>query len=138
MDRLAGFPDGSERMNDGERKTLQQSMRDAWMGVLNGAEADATRAAQRLFELTGLRPEGAEPPASIKDAMHDLVEHVKHNRDLLERRVEDGVKAAVARVHAPLQEELATLRTRLEAVQRRVEALKDRNAKSGEGAGPKN
>lgn len=121
-------------MNDGERRTLQQSLRDAWMGVLSGAETEATRAALRLYELAGLRPEGAEPPASIKDALHDLAERVKHNRDLLERRVEDGVKAAVARVHGPIQEELATLRTRLESVQRRVEALKQR----GHDEAPKN
>src|SRR6185503_18202590 len=88
-----------EPMNEGERKTLQQSLRETWMGalgVLSGAEHEVSRAAQRVLESMGLSGEGEH---TVKDAVHDLVERVRRNRDAFERRVDEGVKAAVARVH---------------------------------------
>src|SRR4051812_10154220 len=113
-------------MNEGERKTLQQSLRETWMGalgVLSGAEHEMARAAQRMLESMGLR-EGGEH--TVKDAVRDLVERVRKNRDVLERRVDEGVKAAVARVHRPLQHEVDLIRGRIEQVQKRLEELASR------------
>lgn len=112
-------------MTDGDRKSLQQSLRETWMGalgVLSGAEAEVARTAHRWLGTVGLGVDG-EPPATMKDAVHELVEAVKKNRSALEQRVDDGVKAAAARVGKPIQQELASLRGRLETLQQRVEAL---------------
>jgi polyhydroxyalkanoate synthesis regulator phasin len=116
-----------------DRKTLQQSLRETWMsvlGVISGAEAEVARAAGRLFETVGLRDEGGEAPHSTKEAAreaaHELVERVKRNRDSLERRVEEGVKTAVARVRNPIADELQALRERVEKLQRKVEEVSRR------------
>ena len=114
-------------MSEGERKSLQQSLRETWMGalgVISGAEAEATRAAHRVMESVGLHVESETQ--AVKDALHDLVERVKKNRDELERRVDEGVKAAVTRVRGPISDDLQSLRGRLEKVQKRVEELASR------------
>jgi len=119
-----------------ERRTLQQSLRETWLGVLGvltGADAEVAKAAGRLLESVGLRGEGEESPHSTKEAAREaareLAERVKRNRDALERRVDEGVRAAVARVRKPIDEELASLRGRMEALQRKVDALSHRRSR---------
>jgi hypothetical protein len=46
---------------------------------------------------------------------------MKKNREELERRVDEGVKTAVARVRAPIDKELASLKERVEKLQQKVE-----------------
>jgi hypothetical protein len=46
----------------------------------------------------------------------------------LERRVDDGVKSAVARVKQPLVTEIAALRGRVERLQKSVDELRQRRA----------
>lgn len=122
-------------MTEGERKSLQQSIRDTWLGalgVLSDAEAELSRTAQRVLESVGLREgEGAqalgEPGReSLRETARELVDRVRRNREALERRVDEGVRMAVARVHRPLALELANLRERVEQAQRRLEALAPR------------
>lgn len=112
-------------MNEGERKSLQQSLRETWMGalgVLTDAEAEVSRTVHRVLDTLGSRVEGD----SLSAAVRELVERVKKNTAELEKRVDDGVKAAVARVHGPIAAELAVLRVRLETVQKRMEHLASR------------
>ena len=119
-------------MSETERRSLQQSLRETWTGargVISGAEAEATRAAHRALESVGLHVESEAQ--AVKDALHELVERVRKNREELERRVDEGVKAAMARVHRPLADELRELRGRIEVVQKRVEHLASRTGKKG-------
>lgn len=96
-----------------ENNKLQQ----AWMSVLGVF----TSAEQRLMESLGLNPDnplGAE-----------LVARMKKNRDEFERKIDEGVKTAVARVRAPIDKELATIRARVEKIQTRIEDQKKKRSK---------
>ena len=59
------------------------------------------------------------------------------NRDVLERRLDEGVRAAVDRINRPIQQELESLRGRVERLQRRVEERARRRTTSGEDAHPR-
>lgn len=112
-------------MTDSDRKGLQQSMREireSALGVISGAEAEIARLAHRVLDTVGVKGEG-DAGARIRDTVGELVDRVKHNRAELERRVDEGVRAAVARVGRPIADELEGLRGRLEKVQHRVEEL---------------
>ena len=93
-----------------ENNRLQQ----AWMNVLGVF----TTAERQIAEALGLNPDnplGAE-----------LLERVKKNREEFEKRVDEGVKAAVARVRAPLDKQVAELRARVETLQARIEEQKQK------------
>jgi hypothetical protein len=87
-------------------------LRQAWLSVLGVI----TSAEHRMMESFGLNPDnplGAE-----------LIARMKKNREELERRVDEGVKSAVARVRAPIDKELAVLKGRIEKIQQRIEEQK--------------
>lgn len=76
------------------------------LGVIHSAE-------HKVAESLGLNPDaplGAE-----------LLARVKRNREEFERRVDEGVKKAVASVRAPIDKELAGIRARVEKLQQRIE-----------------
>jgi hypothetical protein len=113
----------------GDAKNLQQTVREAWLsvlGVFTTAEAELGRATARFFESLGV-------PADSSGHHHlaaELIARMKRNRDELERRVDEGVKAAVARVRAPLDKELAALKARLESLTTRIEELQRRGKRT--------
>jgi hypothetical protein len=100
-------------------------IREAWLsvlGVFNQAEAEVGKATNKLFDALGV-------PADEKGEHHlaaEFVARMKKNRDDIERRIDEGVKAAVAKVRAPIDKEIATLKTRLESVQVKFEELQKR------------
>ena len=97
------------------------AMRDAWLaltGALSHAESEVQK---RFYETLGVSPDanlGAE-----------LMARVKKNREEFERRIDDGVKAAVAKVRAPIDKEIATLKERVEKLQKKVEERKQKDKK---------
>jgi enolase len=102
-----------------DSKSIPQSFRDAWLsvlGVFSSAEAEVHKATTRLLETFGI-PEGARLGT-------ELVARMRKNREEFERRVDEGVKSAIAKVRAPIDKELATLRTRVEKIQSRIEEQK--------------
>jgi hypothetical protein len=89
-------------------------LQQAWMNVLGVF----TSAERQIAEALGLNPDaplGAE-----------LLERVKKNREEFEKRVDEGVKAAMARVRAPLDKQVAELRARVESIQTRIEEQKQK------------
>lgn len=113
-------------MTDVDKKSLQQSLRDTWLnalGVLSDAESEVSKAAHRVMESVGLNPTDAEGKGQVKEAVRELYQRVRKNRDELERRLDEGVRAAVDRVNGPLSQELQGLRGRIEKLQHRVEEL---------------
>jgi hypothetical protein len=108
-----------------------ETIREAWLsvlGVFNQAEAEVTKATNKLFESLGV-------PADEKGEHHlaaEFVARMKKNSEDIEKRIDEGVKAAVARVRAPIDKEIATLKTRLESVQSRLEELQKRGRKKRE------
>jgi hypothetical protein len=90
----------------------ENKIHQAWMSVL-GVFTSAERS---LMESLGLNPDnplGAE-----------LLQRVKKNREDFERRVDEGVKTAVARVRAPIDKEIATIKSRVEKIQSRLDKRK--------------
>src|SRR5437867_12562027 len=104
------------------KRTLQQSLREAWMNVLgtvSGVEGEAARALHRVLESVGLASD-----AEGKSAASELLARVKKNRELFERRVDEGVRSAVQRVRQPILQEIASLRGRVERLQRSIEEFR--------------
>ena len=96
--------------------------KDAWLGVLgvvHGAEAELQKAANRLLESVGLDPNAESMRA-------ELVGRMRRNRDQLERKLDEGVREAVARARAPIDKQLASMRTRLEKIQSKIDARRRR------------
>jgi hypothetical protein len=92
-------------------------LHQAWMSVLGVF----TSAEHRLMESFGLNPEN---PLGV-----ELLARMKKNREELERRVDEGVKTAVAKVRAPLEKELAQIKTRVEQMQQKIEEQKSKRKK---------
>lgn len=78
--------------------------------TVHGAEGEAQKLLTRL--------QGVSQEESRK-----LAERLQGQRRDLERRVEDVVKASVARLKVPRREEVAQLAARVEGLAKRVEAL---------------
>jgi hypothetical protein len=95
------------------KRTPVASLRDAWLaltGALSHAESEVQK---RFYESLGVSPDanlGAE-----------LMARVKKNREEFERRIDEGVKAAVAKVRAPIDKEIATLKERVEKLQQKID-----------------
>lgn len=117
-------------MPDAEQKrSLQQSLRDTWLhalGVLGSAEHEVARAAHRVMESVGLAAD-----ADGKHVAGELLARVRRNSAELERRVDEGVKSAVTRVRQPFVQEIASLRGRVEKLQRSVDEFKLRRGGKG-------
>jgi hypothetical protein len=96
------------------KRTPLAAMRDAWMaltGALTAAESDLQK---RFYETLGLAPDA--------NLTAEIVSRVKKNRDEFERKIDEGVKAAVAKVRAPVDKEIAALKERIEKLQSKIEA----------------
>jgi hypothetical protein len=103
----------------GEKRTLQQSLRETWMGAL-GVLSGAEGAAHRLLESVGAEAKAAE-----------LLARVKRNRELIEQRIDDGVKQAVARVRQPFVQRIADMRGRVERLQHAVDEFARKRRRGG-------
>jgi hypothetical protein len=89
-------------------------LHQAWLSVLGVF----TSAEHRLMESLGLNPDN---PLGV-----ELLARMKKNREEFERRVDEGVKSAVAKVRAPIDKELAQLKARVEKIQTKIEEQKQK------------
>jgi hypothetical protein len=99
-----------------EKRTPIQAVRDAWLaltGVIQSAETEVQR---RFYESLGVPPDA--------NLASELLTRVRKNREEFERRVDEGVKAAVARVRAPIDKEIASIKERVEKLQARIDQLR--------------
>ncbi len=99
-----------------DSKSIPQSLRDAWLSVLGVFTSAEAEVGKRIHEAFGV-PEGAAFGA-------ELLARMKKNREEFERRVDEGVKNAIAKVRAPIDKELSTIKTRVERIQARIEEQK--------------
>ncbi len=107
----------SDDMKDGKRTPLS-ALKDAWMALTGALSSAETEVQKRFYESLGVAPDanlGAE-----------LLSRVRKNREEFERRIDEGVKAAMARVRAPIDKEIASLKQRVEKLQEKVEAERQR------------
>ena len=89
-------------------------MRDAWLALTGAIATAETEVQKRFYETLGVAPD-----ANLGE---ELMARVKKNREEFERRIDEGVKAAVAKVRAPIDKEIASLKQRVEKLQEKVEA----------------
>ncbi len=88
-------------------------MRDAWLALTGAIATAETEVQKRFYETLGVAPD-----ANLGE---ELMARVKKNREEFERRIDEGVKAAVAKVRAPIDKEIASLKERVEKLQKKVE-----------------
>jgi hypothetical protein len=107
--------------DDKEKRTPLAALRDAWLALTGAISSAETEVHKRFYESLGVSPDanlGAE-----------LLTRVRKNREEFERRIDEGVKAAVARVRAPIDKEIASLKQRVEKLHERVEAQRQKQGK---------
>jgi hypothetical protein len=96
------------------KRTPLAAMRDAWLALTGAIATAETEVQKRFYETLGVSPD-----ANLGE---ELMARVKKNREEFERRIDEGVKAAVAKVRAPIDKEIASLKQRVEKLQEKVEA----------------
>jgi hypothetical protein len=112
-------------------KNFQATVKEAWLsvlGVFNQAEAEVNKATNKLFESLGV-------PADEKGEHHlaaEFMARMKKNRDDIQKRIDDGVQATIAKIRAPIDKEIATLKGRLEQAQAKFEELQKRGRRKPE------
>ena len=106
--------------NDPKRTPLA-AMRDAWLALTGAIATAETEVQKRFYESLGVAPD-----ANLGE---ELLARVKKNRQEFERRIDEGVKAAVAKVRAPIDKEIASLKERVEKLQKKVEERKAKDKK---------
>ncbi len=95
------------------KRTPISAMRDAWLALTGAVSAAEHEVQKRFYETLGVSPD-----ANLGE---ELMARVRKNREEFERRIDEGVKAAVARVRAPIDKEIASLKERVEKLQQKVE-----------------
>ena len=103
------------------KRTPVAAMRDAWLALTGAIATAETEVQKRFYETLGVSPD-----ANLGE---ELMARVKKNRQEFERRIDEGVKAAVAKVRAPIDKELASLRERVEKLQKKVEERRGKDKK---------
>ena len=103
------------------KRTPVAAMRDAWMALTGAIATAETEVQKRFYETLGVSPD-----ANLGE---ELLARVKKNRQEFERRIDEGVKAAVAKVRAPIDKEIASLKERVEKLQKKVEERRGQSNK---------
>lgn len=103
----------ADEIKDSKRTPIS-ALRDAWLALTGAISSAETEVQKRFYESLGLTPDA--------NLTAELMMRVRKNREEFERRIDEGVKAAVARVRAPIDKEIASLKQRVEKLQEKVEA----------------
>lgn len=98
------------------KRTPISALRDAWLALTGAISSAETEVQKRFYESLGLQPDA--------NLTAELMSRVRKNREEFERRIDEGVKAAMARVRAPIDKEIASLKQRVEKIQEKVEKRK--------------
>src|SRR3954466_12516096 len=110
-----------EKPKDDSKRTPIAAMRDAWLALTGAIATAETEVQKRFYETLGVSPD-----ANLGE---ELMARVKKNRQEFERRIDEGVKAAVAKVRAPIDKEIASLKERVEKLQKKVEERRGQSNK---------
>jgi enolase len=109
------------KAKDDPKRTPIAAMRDAWLALTGAIATAETEVQKRFYETLGV-------PADA-NLGEELMARVKKNRQEFERRIDEGVKAAVAKVRAPIDKEIASLKERVEKLQKKVEERRGKDKK---------
>ncbi len=103
-----------------DRRSVSDFFQHLWtqaLGTVSGAEEETQKLLGRVQAMAGWSQD------EVKKQVQQFSERLTGQRREVERRLDDTVKQAVARVRVPRREEIAQLNARLDALSRRVEAL---------------
>jgi hypothetical protein len=103
------------------KRTPLAAMRDAWLALTGAFTAAETEVQKRFYESLGLAPDA--------NLSVELMNKVRKNREEFERKIDEGVKAAVAKVRAPIDKEIAALKERVEKLQQKIDARREKKDK---------
>jgi len=103
------------------KRTPVAAMRDAWLALTGAIATAETEVQKRFYETLGVAPD-----ANLGE---ELMARVKKNREEFERRIDEGVKTAFAKVRAPLDKEIASLKERVEKLQQKVDQRRNKDKK---------
>jgi|SRR6478609_2903160 hypothetical protein len=109
------------KAKDDPKRTPIGAVRDAWLALTGAIATAETEVQKRFYETLGVPPD-----ANLGE---ELMARVKKNREEFERRIDEGVKAAVAKVRAPIDKEIASLKERVEKLQKKVEERRAKDKK---------
>ncbi|MDB4968410.1 MAG: hypothetical protein JWN44_4099 [Myxococcales bacterium] len=96
------------------KRTPIAAMREVWLTLTGAVSAAEAEVQKRFYESLGLAPDA--------NLAVEIMTRVKKNREEFERKIDEGVKAAVAKVRAPIDKEIASLKERVEKLQQKVDA----------------
>jgi hypothetical protein len=96
------------------RRSLDEALRETWLSALGAVERTEAEL-HRLVERVREAAVGDESLAA------ELAARVRQAREDLERRVDDGVRHALARTMGPLTDEIAALRDRMDRLATRLD-----------------
>src|SRR5690349_18701181 len=100
-----------------DKRPLSDLLRETWMsvlGVISSAESELGRLAGRWIEIVG------HPKEEAQNLVQELQQRMRANRLALERRVEEGVRAATDRLFEPVVADLDRLKARLDVIDSRL------------------
>lgn len=103
------------------KRSLSEFFEKIWgqaLAAASQAEEEANRAVARVASAAGWSQD------EVKRQARELGERLAQQRSALEKSTEEGVKKALGRLQLPRREELVSLNARLDAVAKRVEALR--------------
>jgi polyhydroxyalkanoate synthesis regulator phasin len=115
-------------------QSIEAAVKKAWSdasSAIGSVEEEVNRRFRQLVDKTGLS-QGSE---ELQRVVTDVGRRLQTSGEELERRLEESVKSAVARVRAPVTEELANLRSRAEKLGQRVESLRGGKKKTFDSEG---
>jgi polyhydroxyalkanoate synthesis regulator phasin len=100
----------------GSQSGLERLWSQALVAVSSAGE-EVGRTAQRLAERAGLNPD------EMRGHLREFTDRLTTQKRVLESRVEDAARRAMATVKIPRREQLQELQTRLDALEARVAKL---------------
>ncbi len=103
-----------------DKRSVSEFFHQIWgqaLVTVSSADEEASKLLTKLQAVTGWSQEEA------RRQLRDFTERLVHQRRDFERRVEETIRLAVARVKVPRREEIAQLNSRLDTLTRRVEGL---------------
>jgi hypothetical protein len=104
---------------DKDKRTPLVALREAWLALTGAISSAESEVQKRFYESLGLQPDA--------NLAAELMSRVKKNREEFERKIDEGVKATLARVRAPIDKELASIKQRVEKLQEKIDARKKKD-----------
>ncbi len=99
---------------------IQEMFKEAWAQALmgfNAAEAEAEKVIARLADVAGFSPD------EVRRHAREFGERLSTQRKEVEKAIDDAVRRAATRFRLPSREDIDGLKSRIDQIAERVDAL---------------